>query len=79
MAPHILIVAALMVTWAPVVAVILFRDRRAGAEDCPEPPTAPSRVDIGLPAQTAATAWSELDDRQLTRLLMESAPRTTTD
>ncbi len=47
------------------------RPRRTGA-------TPPSDERLGAGGQDEPT-WSALDDRQLTRLLTDSAPRTTTD
>lgn len=72
----------LVILWAPYLVARFLRAQRARTPT----PSLPQRAWGGLPrkAQTDTgsqygPAWSALDDLQLTRLLTNSAPRTSTE
>lgn len=70
----VLLIAPYMIMWS-------FRDQQADNQS----PAHPRRAYLEPLARTQTMsgadglAWSDLDDRQLTRLLTDSAPRTTTE
>lgn len=72
-----ILLAVVAILWAPCVAAWLMlraqpQPMRAGRQR-----TEPSGAELRAPEDSPA--WSALDDRQLTRLLTESAPRTSTE
>lgn len=75
------ILVVLAILWAPyLVALLVFgpHPARTAAPSSAHPAWAePSRAD--LDEAQDGLRWSALDDRQLTRLLLESAPRSTGD
>jgi hypothetical protein len=68
---------AILLLWSPWAATRLIRAWRAHAPDRVH--LAPTGVDRSTPSATVRSpdqsqVWSALDDRQLTRLLTDSAP-----
>ncbi len=77
------ILIALAILWTPYVATkLLLRARHArtptGAHPQPACAEPPGGAETRTGSQDGA-AWSALDDRQLTRLLTDSAPRTSSE
>lgn len=72
----------LLIVWAPyiIAKVARYRDARTLNETQPRglraTPEALENID---PSSRSPLAWSVLDDRQLTRLLTDSAPRPITE
>jgi len=77
-----LIVIFLLIVWLPYLVryILISRHRRAAKAAPPSttPPLPPIATTTDTPAEEGLT-WSPLDDRQLTRLLIDSAPHTSTE
>ncbi len=73
------ILILLAILWMPYVVRMLLRAQHARTPSSVPPQRAHVQPPLGAATDTAAqhAAWSALDDRQLTRLLTNSAPRTT--
>lgn len=76
------ILIVLVILWTSyLVTTLMLRAEHAGTPTPPPPQRVraePSRAQIDAGSQERP-AWDALDDRQLTRLLTDSAPRTITE
>jgi hypothetical protein len=73
------IVILLMAVWTPYVVMRLLRAQHARALSPTNPQLARTELPTGTRTGTASQdqpGWTALDERQLTRLLTNSAPRT---
>jgi hypothetical protein len=76
-----MIILLLAICWTPYVITRLLRAQHAQTPNPARPTKAHGAPSTGADTETAVQhgAWSALDDRQLTRLLTDSAPRSTPD
>jgi hypothetical protein len=77
-----IIIITSVILCTPYLVSTLLRARRTRTASRGRPQQAGVKTPIGSRAETASAdepTWSALDDRQLTRLLIASAPRSTTE
>ena len=76
-----IILLLLAICWTPYVVTKLLRAQHAHTPHPAGPTRAHTAPSAGADTNTGTQhgAWSALDDRQLTRLLTNSAPRSTTE
>jgi hypothetical protein len=76
------ILVALVILWTPFLTAKMLLARRANAAGTPRPQSSRTQPPSGLasePCHYDRSLWTALDDRQLTRLLADSAPRSSTE
>ena len=76
-----IVLIVLVILWTPYVVARLLQAQHARTPTTAHPHAAEEPQGNGASDTTnqMATAWSALDDRQLTRLLTDSAPRSATE
>jgi hypothetical protein len=77
-----IILIVLVILCTPYVLTKLLRAQHSRTPSLAYPRRAHAEPLVGAEIDTGnqnTSAWSQLDDRQLTRLLTNSAPRTTTE
>jgi hypothetical protein len=76
------ILVALVIIWAPFLTAKLLLAKRANAAQPHPSRSSRTQPPSGAKSETSrhdGPVWTALDDRQLTRLLTDSAPRSSTE